>query len=85
MGCNSPPRTKVWAVIRVDGAIDGTDHEHRITVKEIVRSHEIALAEVDRLNNLHAHLNCWYFCQMSRLFSHGESFGTHPDDGGPVA
>ena len=84
MGRNSQPREKVWAVIRVNGAIDGPDHEHRISVKEIVRSREIALAEVERLNTLNSHLNCWYFCQMSRLFADGESFGTHSDDGGSV-
>jgi hypothetical protein len=85
MGRNSPPREQVWVVIRDDGSVDGPGHEHHITVKEIVRSREVALAEVDRLNHLNAEKGCWYFCQMSRLFAEGESFGTHADDESPIA
>lgn len=81
MGRNSPPREKVWAVVRVDGDVTKPEHEWHISVKEIVRSRDIALAEVARLNELNGErLGCWYFSQMTRLFADGESFGTHPDD-----
>ncbi len=86
MGKNSPPRKKVWAVIRVDRECASGNPEWCITVKEIVRTHDIALAEVERLNDLNGErFGCHYFIQMTRLFADGESFGTHPDDDAPVA
>jgi len=85
MGKNSPPREQVYAVIRVDGPVEGPHHKINITVKEIVRSIEIASSEVARLNVLNADKGCWYFWTTTRLFADGESFGTHFDDHSPRA
>ena len=86
MGKNSPPREKVWAVVRVGREVSSGNPEHSISVKEIVRTRDIALAEVDRLNELNGErFGCRYFVQMTRLFADGESFGTHPEDDAPVA
>ena len=86
MGKNSPPREKVWAVIRVDREFASGNPEHRFIVKEIVRTRDIALTEVERLNELNGErFGYHYFVQMTRLFADGDSFGTHPDDDAPDA
>jgi hypothetical protein len=68
------PHEVVYAVVRYD--FDLGEPEHRITVKEIVRGHEFALAEVERLNRVNADKPCRYFCQMTRLFPPGASAGS---------
>jgi hypothetical protein len=71
------PREEVFAVIRVDSASDSP--ENQITVKEIVRSRELAEAEVSRLTRLNASKGCLYFWQTTRLFGPGEAAGSTAD------
>jgi hypothetical protein len=70
-------------VIRFDEYL-GPDSpmEHRITVKKIVWSHDIAVSEVQRLNELKRDKGCYYFWQYTRIDPH-----IIPDtvDGGPTA
>jgi hypothetical protein len=81
MGKQFRERDHVFAVIRIDGPFDtGTDIQHRVTVKEVVRDLGIAQAEVDRLNTLNQDKKCKYFWQATRLFPAGDSFGTHEVD-----
>ena len=63
----------MYAVVRFHPARE--DPEFAITVKEVVRSREIAEAEVARLNALNADKGARYFCQITRLFGPGESAG----------
>jgi len=61
---------EVYAVLRYETDCESdTSIENRITVKGIVRSIEMAEAEVTRLNQLNAEKGCHYFYQYSRLFS----------------
>src|SRR5262245_46609148 len=66
---------EVYAVIRHDK--HDVEIQHAITVKEIVRTREMAEAEVARLNSLVGHEAQTYWWQYTRLFPPGESFGTH--------
>ena len=68
------PRQQVYAVVRLDDFPSGG--ESCITVKEIVRSLELAQAEVGRLNALNAGKDCRYFWQATRLYPAGTSAGT---------
>ncbi|MCS6863749.1 MAG: hypothetical protein RMJ56_06490 [Gemmataceae bacterium] len=64
---------EVYAVLRHDG-FHGSDAgpEVSVIVKEIVRSRELAEAEVNRLN-AQAPEGVRYWWQVTRLFSHGYS------------
>jgi hypothetical protein len=50
--------------------------EHRISVKEIVRTLELATTEVARLNALNDDKGVRYWWQTTRLFPEGRSAGT---------
>jgi hypothetical protein len=63
----------VYAVVRVDHYI--AVPADSFTVKEIVRSQEIAESEVERLNRINADKDCSYFWQYTRLFPAGQSAG----------
>jgi hypothetical protein len=67
---------QVYAVVRVDHYAE--EDEHRVTVKEIVSSLELAEAEaeVERFNALNADKDCHYFWQTTRLYPEGTSAGT---------
>ena len=60
----------VYAIVRIDD-FQGNEVplKEKIAVKKIVCSQEKAMAEVDRLNNLHPDKQCTYFWQMTRLES----------------
>ena len=73
MSRHHKPREEVYAVIRFDPG--DAEPQNSFTVKEIVRSPEIAAAEVDRLTALNAAKGCVYFWQMTRLFGPGEAAG----------
>ena len=69
-------REQVWAVIRVDEFLDeSTPWCNRITVKEVVRTKELADAEVIRLTKLNEGKQCVYFVSMTRLFPDGAAAG----------
>jgi hypothetical protein len=70
-------REQAFAVLRVDDFLNAECLEHRVSVKEVVRSLQIAEREVTRLNELNRNKGCRYFWQSTRLFPPGESFGTH--------
>lgn len=78
------PREEVWAVLRYDeyngGDLDHAIKYHAITVKEIVRSQEVAEAEVERLNELNADKGSRYWCCWTRLYPPGTSAGTDTAD-----
>jgi hypothetical protein len=69
-------RDEVYAVLRYDG-FQGPDAppEVAITVKQVVRSRELAEAEVARLNAL-ATEGTRYWWQSTRLFPVGRSAGS---------
>jgi hypothetical protein len=70
-------RDEVYAVLRWDGLIHGVDSDPEVlvTVKEIVRSQELAEAEVTRLNALNEGKGVYYWWQSTRLFPEGRSAG----------
>jgi hypothetical protein len=69
-------REQVFAIIRWDGFQGaGARPETLVTVKEIVRSQELAEAEVARLNALQEDANVHYWWQTTRLFPVGRSAG----------
>jgi hypothetical protein len=68
----------VFAVLRVEEG--GGRIEDAVTVKKILRSQELAMAEVERLNALNASKGARYFWQVSRLFNEGMSAGTSEED-----
>ena len=71
------PRESVWAVVRVDEFHDDSTAWHdRIIVKEVVRSKELALSEVRRLNDLDVDKSSVYFATMTRLFPNDTSAGS---------
>jgi hypothetical protein len=72
------PSEHVYAIIRFDRFQDFS--EHSFTVKEIVRSREIAELEVKRLNEMNADKDCTYFWQTTRLFPLGTSAGNRTDE-----
>lgn len=69
-------RDEVYAVLRWDG-FHGVDSEPEVlvTVKEIVRSQELAEAEVTRLNALNEGKGVYYWWESTRLFPEGRSAG----------
>ncbi len=72
---NRPSR--LYAVVRIDRFhSEETPLEHRIAVKEIVSSLELAKAEVHRLNGMVADGRVTYFWQMTRLYPDGQSAST---------
>ena len=74
MSVNHQERDDVYAVLRAD-LFHGPDTplETLITVKEVVRSEDIAKLEVKRLNALHPDGRVRYWYQHSRLFPPGRS------------
>jgi hypothetical protein len=64
----------VYAVLRYD-AFQGEDArpEVTVTVKEVVRTQDLAEKEVARLNALNAEKQARYWWQYTRLFPQGES------------
>jgi hypothetical protein len=83
-------REEAYSVLRYDafhGA--GRPPEVVVTVKQVVRSRELAEAEVARLNGLDGDKGVRYWWQVTRLFPEGHSAGTQeadqrgePDSGG---
>lgn len=68
---------QVYAVVRWDGDSGSkAAPELLVTVKEIVRTLELAEAEVERLNVLNEDKGVRYWCQATRLFPEGRSAGT---------
>lgn len=67
------PRETVYAVVRYD--LGTGEPEHRVTVKEILWTRELAEAEVERLNSLNAEKGCRYFWQATRLYPPGTAAG----------
>jgi hypothetical protein len=58
----------VYAIIRIDDFLgEDVPIDHKITIKKIVHSAEIAKAEVTRLNELQGRDGVRYFFQVSRL------------------
>ena len=70
-------RKEVYAILRYDGFLsDISPPEQCVTIKEVVRSRDLAEAEVSRLNAINAEKNVRYWWQMTRLFPAGTSAGT---------
>ncbi len=70
-------REEVYAVLRFDGFHEpNTPPEVCITVKEVVRSRELAEAEVSRLNAVNGEKDVRYWCQQTRLFPAGQTAGS---------
>jgi hypothetical protein len=69
-------REAVYAILRYD-AFQGPDArpEVAVTVKEIVRTLDLAEAEVVRLNALTEGRDVRYWWQQTRLYPEGESAG----------
>lgn len=67
------PSEHVYAIVRFDR--DMPSWENSFTVKEIVRTQDIAESEVKRLNEVNADKNCLYFWQTTRLFPSGIAAG----------
>jgi hypothetical protein len=69
-------REEVFAVLRWDGFHGSeTSPDVLVTVKEVVRSQELAEAEVSRLNSLNEEKGVRYWWQMTRLFPEVRSAG----------
>ena len=74
MSVKHKERDDVYAVLRADLFHDsGTPLETVITVKEVVRSEDVAKREVERLNALHPDGRVRYWYQHSRLVPPGRS------------
>lgn len=58
----------VYAVIRID-RFQGNEVslKDKVTVKEVIRTKEKAISEVERLNKVNADKGCEYFWQITRL------------------
>ena len=67
------PSEHVYAIVRFDRGMQSW--ENSFTVKEIVRTQDIAESEVKRLNEVNADKDCSYFWQTTRLFSSGTAAG----------
>jgi hypothetical protein len=64
----------VYAILRYDAFHgEGSPPEVSITVKEIVRSKDLAEAEIARLNGINGEENVRYWWQYTRLFPQGQS------------
>jgi len=61
-------KAQVYAVVRIDEHLSGTD---AITVKEILPTMEQAEREVERLNVLNRDKGSYYFWQATRYFPQG--------------
>ena len=72
------PSEHVYAIVRFDRAMQSW--ENSFTVKEIVRTQDIAESEVKRLNELNADKDCLYFWQTTRLFPFGSAAGNRRDE-----
>ena len=72
------PSEHVYAIVRFDR--DMQSWENSFTVKEIVRTQDIAESEVKRLNEVNADKNCLYFWQTTRLFPFGSAAGNRRDE-----
>ena len=68
---------QVFAVIRIDQDVESP--QDMVTVKEIVRGQDLAVAEAERLNKLNEDKRCFYFIQATRLFGYGFSAGSTID------
>jgi hypothetical protein len=69
-------REEVFAVLRWDRFQGSeTSPDMLITVKEVVRSQQLAEAEVARLNALNEGKGVLYWWQTTRLFPEGRSAG----------
>jgi len=66
-------RDEVWAVVRYDEF--QSDPEVAFTIKEIVRSRELADMEAARLNELNSEKQCRYWVLMGRLFPEDSAAG----------
>jgi hypothetical protein len=61
-------KQQVFAVIRIDEFHEATTPiEHKVTVKEVVGTQELAEREVERLMRLNADKGCRYFWQATRF------------------
>ena len=60
------PSEHVYAIVRFDREMQSW--ENSFTLKEIVRTQDIAESEVKRLNEVNADKDCLYFWQTTRLF-----------------
>ena len=56
--------------------------EYSYTVKEVVLDEAMAINEVERLNALAQGKATRYFCQGTRVFTDGGSFGGEPESHG---
>jgi hypothetical protein len=54
-----------FAIIRID--LDVPKDEDRVSVKCVVRTEEVAMSEVERLNRVNADKSCRYFWQYTRV------------------
>ena len=63
----------VYAIVRFDRGMQSW--ENSFTVKEIVRTQDIAESEVKRLNEVNTAKDCLYFWQTTRLFPSGTAAG----------
>lgn len=72
------PSEHVYAIVRFDR--DMRSWENSFTVKEIVRTQDIAESEVKRLNEVNANKDCLYFWQTTRLFPSGTAAGNRRDE-----
>jgi hypothetical protein len=71
---------QVYAILRYDAFHgDNTPPEVAVTIKELVRSEELAIAEVARLNALNGESDVRYWYQLARLFPEGKSAGGTSD------
>jgi len=72
------PSEHVYAIVRFDRFMESP--ENSFTVKEIVRTQDVAEAEVKRLNEVNADKDCNYFWQTTRLFPPGTSAGNRKNE-----
>ena len=72
-------REDVYAVLRFDAfqATAESRPEQTVTVKEVVRNKELAIAEVKRLNRVNGDNNVRYWWQPTRLFPENSAAGEH--------
>jgi hypothetical protein len=63
------PTQQLFAIVRFDS--ESPTPEAGFTVKEIVRSLEVAETEVARLNRLNSSKGCRYFWQATRMVDAG--------------
>ncbi len=54
-----------------------------ITIKEILRSEDEAIREVDRLNALNGHKGCIYSFQSAKYYPKGREYSLHAEETSP--